>query len=391
MIPDVPRKPPGERLRRAGIAAWALIGVFVVAAVALWVLYKIRIIFPPLVLALLIVHVLNPLVVNLERRGVRRALGAVLIYVVVLGAVVTLALALAPFLSRQAQTFADDWPGFRREAAHSLAGAAEKLNDIGLAIDTAQIYCLLGVDRSSDAEAPSVERCHVLTKGIREGITDEADRITEIGFSVLEVVLVFVIAPLIALYLLIDLPKLQGDLLRLVPPTHRDEAADLAGKVGRILGSFFRGQLFLAFVVGVLSAVGFWAVGLPFWLIVGVVVGIFNLVPVFGGLLGGVFAFLVAAIVGEPGIGLLAALVVVAVQQVHNRVLHPVVMRAAITLHPVTVIVAILAGGAVAGLWGILLSVPVVSVAKLLLAHLWETRVMGAEVTPFGPRPRSTP
>jgi predicted PurR-regulated permease PerM len=207
----------------------------------------------------------------------------------------------------------------------------------------------------------------------------------------LEAILVFVIAPLIALYMLIDLPKLQHDLLQLVPLGHRDEVADLAGKVGRILGSFFRGQLFLAFIVGVLSAIGFWAVDLPFWLVVGVVVGVLNLVPAFGGFLGAGFAFLVAALVGDPHIGLLAALVVLAVQMIHNRMLHPYVMHAGVNLHPVSVIVSILAGGAVAGVWGILLSVPTVAVAKLLLAHFWETRVMGAEVTPFGPHTRSSP
>lgn len=386
----VPRLPAGERLRRAGIAAWTLIGVFVLAAVALWVLLKIRVVVPPLILALLIVYVLNPLVARLERRGVRRAAGAVLVYVVVLGAVVALVVALAPFFSRQAQEFADDWPRFRRDAAHTLVGLAEGVNDnLALNIDTDQIYCLLGVDETRDAAAPTSERCEVLTRGVREGLSHQADTATEIGFTLLEAILVFVIAPLIALYLLVDLPKLQHDLLQLVPRRYREEVADLAGKVGRILGSFFRGQLFLALIVGVLCAFGFWAVDLPFWLVVGVVVGILNLVPAFGGFLGAGFAFLVAALVGDPHIGLLAALVVLAVQLVHNRFLHPFVMHAGVNLHPVSVIVSILAGGAVAGLWGILLSVPAVAVAKLLLAHLWETRVMGAEVTPFGPHARS--
>jgi predicted PurR-regulated permease PerM len=390
--PGPPRLPAGERLRRAGIAAWATIGVIVLAAVGLWILLKVRVIVPPLILALLIIYMLNPLVSNLERRGVRRAIGAVLVYVVVVGTVVLLVIAFTPFFSRQAQEFAEDWPQFRRDAAHTLVGMADGLNDsLALDVDTDQIYCLLGVDETHDPEAPSKDRCDVLTRGLREGLTHQAGRATEIGFTLLEAILVFVIAPLIALYMLIDLPKLQHDILQLVPPDYRDEVADLAGKVGRILGSFFRGQLFLAFIVGVLSAIGFWAVDLPFWLIAGVVVGVFNLVPAFGGFLGAGFAFLVAALVGDPHIGLLAALVVLAVQLVHNRLLHPYVMHAGVNLHPVSVIVSILAGGAVAGVWGILLSVPAVAVAKLLLAHFWETRVMGAEVTPFGPHARARP
>jgi predicted PurR-regulated permease PerM len=369
------------------VAAWALIGVIVLAAAGLWVLLKVRVIVPPLILALLIIYILNPLVSNLERRGVRRGIGAVLVYVVVIGVIVGLVFALAPFFSRQAEEFAEEWPQFRRDAAHTLVGLADGVNDsLALDIDTDQIYCLLGVDETHDAGAPSRERCEILTRSVREGLSEQAARATEIGFTVLEAILVFVIAPLIALYMLIDLPKLQHDLLQLVPLDYRDEVADLAGKVGRILGSFFRGQLFLALIVGILCAFGFWAVGLPFWLVVGVVVGVLNLVPAFGGLLGGAFAFLVAALVGDPHIGLLAALVVLAVQLIHNRFLHPFVMHAGVNLHPVSVIVSILAGGAVAGVWGILLSVPAVAVAKLLLAHFWETRVMGAEVTPFGPR-----
>src|SRR5918997_828125 len=106
--PGTPRLPAGERLRRAGIAAWTLIGVIVLAGVAVWFLLKVRVIVPPLILALLIIYMLNPLVSNLERRGVRRGIGAILVYVVVLGSVALLVIALSPFFSRQAQEFADE-------------------------------------------------------------------------------------------------------------------------------------------------------------------------------------------------------------------------------------------------------------------------------------------
>jgi predicted PurR-regulated permease PerM len=362
------------------------VGVSILAGAAVWGLYKIRVIFPPLVLALLIVYVLNPLVTRLEHRGVRRAIGAVLVYISTTGIVVLLAIALTPFFSHQIQSVSDDWPKFRGKAAHSIHDAADDVSDaLGLGVDTGQIYCLFGIDETTDPAAPTVDKCNAVTRRIRDSVSSQADRIGAIGFSVLETGLIFVIAPLLALYLLIDLPKLQRDLLHLVPPNQRDEMADLAGKAGRILGGFFRGQLLLAFIVGVMCAIGFWAIGLPFWLIVGIVVGIFNLIPVFGGLLAAVFAFAVGALVGEPRTGLLAALVVFIVQQIHNHALHPLVMKAAVNLHPVTVMLTIRAGGAVAGFWGILLAVPAVAVGKLLLAYFWETRVLGAEITPYGP------
>jgi predicted PurR-regulated permease PerM len=381
-----PTLPPRERLRRAGTAAWALVGVSILAGAAIWSLYEIRVIWPPLVLALLIVYILNPIVTRLERRGIRRAIGAILVYVAALALVVLLAIALTPFFSHQIQSISDDWPTFRVKAANSIHDTAQDVSDaLGLDADTGQIYCLFGVDDTTEPAAPSTERCDAFSRRLREGISDQTDRIGAIGFSVLETGLIFIIAPLLALYLLIDLPKIQRDILHLVPPSHREEVADLAGKAGRILGGFFRGQLLLAFVVGVMCAIGFWAIGLQLWLVVAIIVGIFNLIPVFGGLLAAVFSFAVGALVGEPRVGLLAALVVFIVQQIHNHLLHPFVMKAAVNLHPVTVMMTILAGGALAGFWGILLSVPAVAVSKLFLAHFWETRVLGAEITPYGP------
>jgi len=91
--PSPPRLPAGERLRRAGIGAWSLIGIVIVAAFFLWVLLKVRIILPPLGLAILILYMLNPIVSRLERRGVPRLVGTIGAYVVVLGSFTALMLA----------------------------------------------------------------------------------------------------------------------------------------------------------------------------------------------------------------------------------------------------------------------------------------------------------
>ncbi|HET7481503.1 MAG TPA: AI-2E family transporter, partial [Actinomycetota bacterium] len=111
--PSLPRLPLSERLRRAGVAAWSLIGIFIVAIAAAWVLFKIRIIFPPLILAILIIYLLNPIVSRLERRRVSRVWGTILAYVVVLGSTFVLITAITPFVSRQLQSFSEDWPEFK--------------------------------------------------------------------------------------------------------------------------------------------------------------------------------------------------------------------------------------------------------------------------------------
>jgi predicted PurR-regulated permease PerM len=375
--PSAPRLPAGERLRRAGISAWSIIGILILAYAGMWALLKIRIVFPPLVLALLIIYLLNPPVGWLERRGVPRGIGALGSYVVVLGGLTLLVIALIPLVSKQITQFGNQLPAFRAEVVDFVDGAAQTIEDrFGTEIDTTQVDCLLGSE-----QAPSQAECDEVTRDLREQITAQAGRLTEIGFSLLEALLVFILAPLIALYLLIDLPRLSRDLANLVPESHRAETIDLGDKVSRAVGGFFRGQLFVALIVGILSSIGFYIIDLPFWLVIGAVAGFFNLVPLVGPYIGGGLGFLVGTIGGNIGLGLQAALVELIVQQLDNHIISPNVMKRTVNLHPVTVMLSLLAGGTLAGFWGVLLGVPAVAVLKIVLGHLWATRVLGVEGT----------
>ncbi|MDP9068505.1 MAG: AI-2E family transporter [Actinomycetota bacterium] len=390
--PQLPRLPAGERLRRAGVAAWSIIGLLIVGAILVWVLFKIRIIFPPLVLALLIIYLINPIVTRLEERRVKRTLGTFLAYVVVLGGLTLLVIAITPFISRQVDNFSSQWPQFKLELADSIVGFGEGVNDrFGVNLDTAQVSCLLDADQTLDADAPSHARCDEVTQRFRERVAASADRITELGSSVLEVLFIFILGPLLALYLLIDLPHLQRDVLNLVPEAHQKEVADLGSKVGRTVGGFFKGQFLVALTVGVMASMGFALIGLPFWLIIGAIAGFTNLIPLVGPFIGGGLGVVIGLITGGTALGLKAALVALAVQQIDNHIISPNVMKRTVQLHPVTVMLSILAGGTLAGFWGVLLGVPVVAVAKLLLSHLWTTRVLGIEPSPYAVAAGVTP
>ena len=381
--PQLPRLPAGERLRRAGVAAWSIIGVLILGAIGFWVLLKVSIIFPPLVVALLLIYLLNPFVTKLEQRGVSRSIGTGLAYVLMIGIIALLVIAVSPFLARQAETFQEQWPRFKLELSESIVNAGEQVSDrVGIDLDTARVTCLLGADDTSDEDAPTHERCDAVTQGFRERVAGSFDRVTELGSSVLHVLAIFILGPLLALYLLIDLPHLQRDVLNLVPEAHREEFADLGSKVGRTVGGFFRGQFFVALVVGVMASIGFLIIDLPFALMIGAIAGFTNLIPLVGPFIGGGLGFLIGTITEGPGLGLKAALVALIVQQIDNHVISPNVMKRTVQLHPVTVMLSILAGGTVAGFWGVLLGVPAVAVAKLLLNHLWSTRVLGVDPSP---------
>ena len=389
-----PRLPPGERLRRAGLAAWSIIGLLIVVGIAVWLLHEIRVIFPPLVLALLIIYLLNPIVTRLQNRGVRRSIGAVLSYIVVLGSLTLAGILVFPLISNQVSHFSDNVPQLRQDLVDSINDVATNIDDrFGVSIDTEQISCLLGPEGTSVAGDFSTAECDEVTREFRERLSHQAGRITEIGFSVLEGLLVFILAPLLALYILIDLPHLQRDALNLVPESHREEFADLGSKIGRAVGGFFRGQLFVALMVGVMSSIGFWIIGLPFWLVIGAIAGFTNLIPLVGPFIGGGLGLIVGTVTGSPALGLGAALVALVVQQIDNHIISPNVMKRTVQLHPATVMLSLLAGATIAGFWGVLLGVPAVAVVKLLLAHFWTTRVLNEEVSPHARvgSPRAAP
>ncbi len=379
-----PRIPAGERLRRAGTVAWSVIGILALTAIIVWLLLKIRVIFPPLVLALLLIYLLNPLVSRLQQRRVPRVIGAVLSFVLLFGGLTLAGLLVAPFVSDQFEYFGDRWPEFRVQLAESVEGFADTIDDrFGFQIDTSQVSCLLDADDTTEHGAPTQERCDQVTEQYLDRIRESAGRATEVASSIIEVILIFALGPLLALYLLIDLPHLQRDVLNLVPEHLRAEVSDLGSKIGRAVGGFFRGQLFVAVIVGVLSSIGFAIIDLDFWLVIGAISGFTNLIPLVGPVIGGALGFLVGTVTEGVGTGLWAALVALIVQQIDNHVISPKVMQRAVQLHPVTVMLSLLAGGTLAGFWGVLLAVPGVAVVKILLGHLWATRVLGVPPTPY--------
>jgi predicted PurR-regulated permease PerM len=379
--PTPPRLPASERLRRVGVSAWSIIGILILLALSLWALQKIKVIFPPLLLAILIIYLLNPLVSRLEERGVSRLLGVLLSYVVVLGGITLLVIALTPFVSNQIDNFSHQWPQFRGQTISFVDKTAASLEKrTGLQLDTSQVDCLLGADATPTG--PTHARCDELTQEFRQQITTRLGGIVRIGFSVIGIVFIFIVSAVLALYLLIDLPDIQKDLLHLVPEAQQAEVADLGSKIGKAIGGFFRGQLLVALLVGVLSAAGFALIRLPFWLVIGAIAGFFNLVPLVGPFIGGGLGFFVGSVTGGVQLGLKAALVEFIVQQIDNHFISPNVMRRTVELHPVTVMLSIIAGGALGGFWGVLLVVPAVAVAKLILGHLWATRVLDLDVSP---------
>ena len=193
---------------------------------------------------------------------------------------------------------------------------------------------------------------------------------------VAEILIDILLAPVLAFYLLVDLPRLRGLLLSLTPIRHREEVIYLTGAITSTVSRFARGQVMVATIVAVLGSLVMWSLNLPFWLIVGVLSGILNLIPFIGPVVGAVLAFLVSLLVGEPFRGLMAVLLFAAIQQFDNHLVTPMVQRSRVKLSAFTIVMSLVVGGSLAGFLGVLTAVPVVGLFRLLAGHFWRTRVL---------------
>ena len=346
-----------ERLRRAGQLSWALVGIAVLLAVLGAVAWSVRVAFPPLILAGAIVFILNPVVTRLHRRGVPRALGATLAYVSVLGAITAVGFLVVPLATDQGQELADEWPVIEARVEQWIDDRATESEGTFWEFTRAELQDTLSQDDAT--------------------LRDRLTRLRRIGLEVFHFLLILFLAPVVAFYLLVDLPHLRKSAEDLIPPGARDEVLHVGRRLNRAIGGFFRGQLFVAFIVGVMCSIGLLAIGLRFWFLVGMIAGLFNVIPLIGPWVGGVPGVVIALTTGSPLQALGVVIVMVAAQQIDNHFITPQVMHRTVQLHPAVVILALLVGGTVGGFFGLLLAVPTAAVLKILLAHVWRVHVLG--------------
>lgn len=348
-----------ERIRRAGQVSWALVGLSLLVAVAGFVAWELRVIWPPLILAGAIVFVLHPVVTALHRRGIPRVAGTALTYVAIALLLVVVGLAVFPLASDQADELSDEWPDIRDDVEATIDEWAEKSEDWVIPI-------------------PSVAEIEdELDRNGEDSIAERFDQVRDVGSRIFHVALIVFLAPVLAFYLLVDLPRLRVVAESLLPPGNADELRHLGRRLNRAIGGFFRGQLLVALVVGVLVSLCLAIVGLPFWLIVGMIAGLFNIIPLIGPWVGAVPGIVIALTTRDVATAVWVGAIMAGVQQLDNHFISPVVMQRAVKLHPAAVLLALLAGGTLGGFFGLLLAVPTAAVLKIIAGHLWRTYVLG--------------
>lgn len=360
-----------ERIRRAGAVCWALCGVaalVVVLGIIGWVL---RVVWPPLILAGAIVFLLNPVVTRLQHRHIPRALGTGIAYLAVAGGIALAILIVAPLATTQYDDLAAEWPELRQDLADSIDDLSARSEEDNWPIQI-PTYDELEAQLSGDESSDTNDDGRISAEEKQDRFANQIDTARELLLRVFHVGIIFVLAPIIAFYLLVDLPHIGESARALVPERARGDVMVVSRRLNHAIGGYFRGQLAVAIVVGIMSSIGMLLIDLPFWLIVGMVAGLFNMIPLIGPWVGAVPGIIIALTTGGGLSQAIAVAVVMAVvQQIDNHFISPIVMQRAVKLHPAVVMLALLAGGTLGGFFGLLLAVPTTAVLKIVIGHAW--------------------
>jgi len=322
--------PAREQVKYWGLAAAVLI-------VTLWFLGDVLL---PFVLGGAIAYFLDPVADRLEKLGLSRAAATGLITVAGIIAFVLLLLLVIPSLVNQAMDLFDVAPTLFENLRGVLI---ERFPDI------------------MDTESPLRQSLVSVGETIQSKGGELLNTLLSSAAGIINIVMLFVIVPVVAVYLLLDWDRMVARIDELLPRDHAPTIRKLAGDIDDTLASFIRGMGTVCIILGTYYAVALMIIGLQFGLVVGFVAGLVTFIPYLGALIGGALAIGLAFFQfwGDwLSIGLVAGVFVLG-QVIEGNVLTPKLVGSSVGLHPVWLILALSIFGTLFGFVGILVAVPV--------------------------------
>jgi predicted PurR-regulated permease PerM len=318
-----------------------------------WLLIQVRSIIVLLILGILFAAAIEPLVFRLRRRGLTRGQAILIVYVSLIALLSLVVYLVVPPLITQATDLIDQIPQILGD-----------LRDSAYASDNEFI-------RTSGAR--TLNRAIAAYNDLRANPSIEGSQALSYATTVVGALFTVVSTMIVAFYWMTEKAIIKRLILGLFPLDKRDRAHALWDEIEAKLGGWTRGQLLLCLVIGVLSAIAYFIIGLDFWLALGIWAGITEIIPFIGPFLGGTAAVTVALTESWQK-ALIVLVFVVMLQQLEGAFLVPRVMRNAVGMTPLTVVLAVLVGGAVAGPLGSILAIPVGAATQVLVQDMLRNR-----------------
>ena len=358
---------PQDRRRRLLLVSASIVVVLALLMIARGALF-------PFILSAALAYLLSPVVRALEALmpwrerwpGLSRIFAILVIYLAAIAVLVAALAVIVPPALRQGAEFVDDVPDLLTRARETVEGWNEEY--------TSRIPEDVRAQIEKTLEGGSAILISAARTVLSRTVSTVANTVTTvIGLATV---------PFMLFYLLKDRESVAGGFYSLMPPDARRHTTNVVAIVNRVVGAYVRAQLTLALVAGVAVFLGLYLLGIRFAVLLAIIAGSAELIPVIGPLIGAIPGILVT-LATSPGDLVWVVLLYVGVQLVQNALLAPRIQGQAVQLHPVLIMVVLVIASEVAGLWGVILAVPVAAVSRDVFKYFyqeWNEESEGTEV-----------
>lgn len=391
--------PPTLFQRKALWAAITALSFVAIAAVIVLVgkivvegISYLRPVLLPLAVAGILAYLLEPVVCWLEKRRLSRLTAVIVVFLCFFGIILGILLWIAPPIWHQGEAFAQNFPKYSKNAQDLFKTTIEKAQHLGdLPIFRKPDDPSAPVDPISKILADSAAWLQAQLPNITTTIGRFLQNSVGSVFGVFGILLSLVLVPIFLFFFLNDGPAISRNWSNYLPlraSPLKSELVSLISEINNYLISFFRGQLIVSLIDGVLIGISLLFVGLDFAVLIGLLVGVMGLIPYLGMLICWVPAVLIAvAQFGDWWHPLLVTIVFVVANQLEGIFISPKIVGESVGLHPLTVIISVLAWSVIlGGLLGALLAVPLTATMKVLLKRYFWDRPASAPL-PESPEP----
>jgi predicted PurR-regulated permease PerM len=339
------------------------VGLILALLLGLYFIYEIRTIVLVLLIALLFAVVLSGPVNYLSRRGIPKVLGVLAVLGCCVVALWLASIAVIPVIQEQAEQFISDFPALLDEAQGLIAS-----------LGGTDLRSLL--ERGEETLSSKVTLASVL----------------DLGRSITEGVSLGLVSFIVTVYLVVHPTMLVDGFVSLFPAGRRERVRDVLGKMYQAVQKWFLGQLSAMVIIGVLTTIALYIIGIPYAFFIGALSGILAFIPLVGTFIS-LIPQVILALAVDPVLVVWVVLSSITIHQIEAHVIHPVVMSRAVTLHPVVVVSAILIMGTLFHVIGLLLAVPLVAALSVLVRELWISQMdrIGTDPRTSAPEQKKTP
>ncbi len=310
----------------------------------------------PLALVWLVSLVMFPLIKLLERRGVGpRGLSVAVVFIGTIAIIFLIIYFLVPFVLDQVRAFFDnDWPQIQSYFADDLRGDFIFGTDIYDAIE--------GFINDSTI--------------IEDTVSGFVDNLTSsLSNSFVNIISIVVVLPVTLIYYLIDYEMINDTLRSIIPKRYEKSASDLGSRLNNTVGAYIRGQILLMLAIGSAATILYRLIGLEYFFVFGIIVGLTNIIPYFGAIIAMIPVVAYAIITADTGPGPIAVVLVnVGLQMVEGNVFQPIIMGRQLEMHAIVIIMSIMFFGSLFGTFGVIFAAPIAATMRVLFEFYREKK-----------------